>query len=209
MSTVRFSKELIEAVVKNAKAKMQPAIDKAQATTLHPAWGQKIYNRLFGDQQALLTGVPAHWLRTKDNIHIRRIGNVACQQRLSFSGKMYWPAQFPATPLATFDGGWEDSLTLCDVEDWAELKDEMQVINDNNHRAKARQTEFVAMVTKVCGAYSTLAPALKAWPPLWDLIPEHVKDKHREIKVREKTETTLDVDIGKLTAMSTAAKFGI
>jgi hypothetical protein len=41
------------------------------------------------------------------------------------------------------------------------------------------------------------------------LIPEDVKDKHREIKVREKTEVVLDVDINKLTAMSTAAKFGI
>ena len=65
------------------------------------------------------------------------------------------------------------------------------------------------MVSKVCDAYSTLAPALKAWPPLWDLIPEDVKDKHREIKERVKSEAVLSVDIGKLTALSTTAKFGI
>jgi hypothetical protein len=41
------------------------------------------------------------------------------------------------------------------------------------------------------------------------LVPEDVKDKHREIKEREKKEVVLDVDVGRLTALSTAAKFGL
>ena len=126
-----------------------------------------------------------------------------------FNGDMFWPATFPASPLAMFEGGWEDSLILQDVEDWAEFKAEVTAVNEGVRVATQRQEEFVAMVSKVCHAYTTLAPALKAWPPLWELIPEHVKAKHREITVREKTETTLNVDLGKLTAMSTAAKFGI
>jgi hypothetical protein len=209
MATVRFSKELIEAVVKNAKAKMQPAVDRATAATVHPAWGQKIYDMLFGDEQVLLSGVPKHWLRTKDGIKIKQVGNEKCGTKLMFSGPMYWPVEFPKSHLATFDGGWEDTLTLRDVAPWDEFKAEVEIVNQGVAAATQRQTEFVAMVTKVCNAYSTLAPALKAWPPLWDLIPENAKNRHREITVREKTETTLDVDIGKLTAMSTAAKFGI
>jgi hypothetical protein len=81
--------------------------------------------------------------------------------------------------------------------------------NQRVSAAQQRQADFVNMVSKVCDAYTTLAPALKAWPPLWDLIPDDVKDKHREIKERTKNEVVLDVDINKLTAMSTAAKFGI
>jgi hypothetical protein len=65
------------------------------------------------------------------------------------------------------------------------------------------------MVYKICNTYSTLAPALKAWPPLWELIPENVKDTHRKIVERTKNDVVLDVDIGKLTALSTAAKFGL
>jgi hypothetical protein len=65
------------------------------------------------------------------------------------------------------------------------------------------------MVKKVIEAYTTLAPALKAWPPLWELIPENYKNKHRQVVEREKKEVKLDVDINKLTALSTAAKFGI
>jgi hypothetical protein len=209
MATVRFGKELIEAVVRNAKQKMQPAVDKAKAATVHPAWGQKIYDKLFGDQQALLSGVPTHWLKTKGSIQIKRVGEVRCGTKLMFNGDMFWPATFPTTHLAVYEGGWEDSLTLQDVEDWAEFKAEVMAVNEGVRVATQRQEEFVAMVAKVCNAYTTLAPALKAWPPLWELIPENVKAKHREITVREKTETTLNVDLGKLTAMSTAAKFGI
>jgi len=209
MATVRFSKDLITMILAIAKQKMQPAVDRAKAATVHPAWGQKIYDKLFGDEQVLLSGVPKHWLKTKDGIKINKIGNVHCDTKLMFSGPMYWPVEFPTIYLATFNSGWEDTITLRDVEDWAEFKAEVEAVNQGVAAATQRQKEFVAMVTKVCNAYSTLAPALKAWPPLWDLIPENVKNRHREITVREKTETTLDVDIGKLTAMSTAAKFGI
>lgn len=209
MATVRFGKELIEAVVRNAKQKMQPAVDKAKAVTVHPAWGQKIYDKLFGDQQVLLNSIPAYWLKSKDRIKIKQVGDVSCGFTLMFSRPMHWPTTFPTTHLATYKGDWEDMLTLRDDEDWEEFKVEVQAINAGVKAATQRQEEFVAMVTKVCNAYSTLAPAIKAWPALWDLIPENVKVRHREITVREKTETTLDVDIGKLTAMSTAAKFGI
>jgi hypothetical protein len=41
------------------------------------------------------------------------------------------------------------------------------------------------------------------------LIPENYKNKHRQVVEREKKEVKLDVDINKLTALSTAAKFGI
>jgi hypothetical protein len=54
-----------------------------------------------------------------------------------------------------------------------------------------------------------LAPALKAWPALWELIPDDVKEKHREVKERSKGGIDLDVDLNKLTAVSTAAKFGV
>jgi hypothetical protein len=38
------------------------------------------------------------------------------------------------------------------------------------------------------------------WPPLWDLIPEEYKNRHREVKEREKKEVAVDVDIGSMTA---------
>jgi hypothetical protein len=102
-----------------------------------------------------------------------------------------------------------DSITLKDHLVWGEFHADVTAYQQRVAEAVKRREEFVDAVKSICNTYSTLAPALKAWPPLWDLVPEDVKDKHREIKERTKTEVVLDVDIGKLTAMSTAAKFGI
>ena len=46
------------------------------------------------------------------------------------------------------------------------------------------------------------------WPPLWDLVPESYKDRHREIKEREKKEVSVNVDLGAMTAAVVANKIG-
>jgi len=70
--------------------------------------------------------------------------------------------------------------------------------------------EIEGVILKL-NAYSTLAPALKAWPALWDLVPEDKKDKHREVVVRTKASDTAanlaeEVDLSKLTGHVTADK---
>jgi len=44
------------------------------------------------------------------------------------------------------------------------------------------------------------------WPPLWDLIPEEYKDRHRQVVEREKKEVVVNVDLGTLTATVVAHK---
>ena len=209
MATVRFSKELIEKIERNARVKMQPAVDKAKEQKLDNAWGQKIYDILFSEVKPLVSQLPAGWVKTVERIKIDRIGSRICNMEFAFATPQPWPQQFTETELAKKDYSYSDGITLKDDFVWSEFHAEVVDYMERVQTAGQRQTEFVEMVKKVCNAYSTLAPALKAWPPLWELIPEDVKDKHREIKVREKTEVVLDVDIGKLTALSTAAKFGL
>jgi len=38
------------------------------------------------------------------------------------------------------------------------------------------------------------------WQPLWDLIPEEYKERHRQVVEREKKEVKVDVDLTALTA---------
>lgn len=61
-------------------------------------------------------------------------------------------------------------------------------------------------VSEVLKAHSTLAPALKAWPPLWELLPDHVQAKHKQIVTRNKTTTDINVDVSALTGAITYAK---
>ena len=209
MATVRFSKELIDRIEKAAKAKMEPAVNRVKEQKVDNAWGQRIYDTLFLEVKPLIAQLPAGWLRTIETIEISEVGERHCGMTFTLVSPQPWPHVFPDTELARKRSSYGDGLTLKDHLVWGEFHAEVTAYHQRVQEVAKRRDEFVDMVKKVVNAYSTLAPALKAWPPLWELIPEDVKDKHREIKVREKTEVVLDVDIGKLTAMSTAAKFGL
>ncbi len=209
MATVRFSKELNTRIEQMARAKMQPAIDKAAAQTLGANWGQRIYDTLFHEVKPIISQVPAGWLKTVRSIEIGRVGNSVCNMNFDFTTPQPWPYVFPSTGLADKNSSYGDAINLRDNIVWGEFHAEVEAYHQRVREATRRRNEFIEAVVKICNTYSTLAPALKAWPPLWELIPEDVKNKHREIKERTKNEVVLDVDIGKLTAMSTAAKFGI
>jgi hypothetical protein len=209
MATVRFSKDLQDKIAANAKAKMAPAIAKAMDSKLDNSWGQRIYDTLFFEVKPLIAQLPAEWVKTVQKISIDVVAGRRCEMEFTFTTPQPWPHRFPDTELAKKEYEYRDGITLKDHLVWGEFLAEVVAYRERVSAAEARRNEFVESVCKVVDAYTTLAPALKAWPPLWELIPEDVKDKHREIKVREKTEVILDVDIGKLTAMSTAAKMGI
>lgn len=208
MATVRFSKELMESIEKNARAKMQPAVERERAQKLDSAWGQRIYDTLFFDVKPLVMRLPDGWVEKTDEITIDKVGSVNCGMKFPLA-KMPWPRSFTETDLASKPGYYGNSIVLKDRPTWAEFKAEVMAYNERVQAAMTRQREFVDMVKKVVESFATLAPALKAWPPLWELIPEDVKEKHKQVVVREKAEVQLNVDLGKLTALSTAAKFGI
>ena len=209
MATVRFSKELIDKIIRNARIKMEPAVMKAKGQKPDNAWGQRIYDTIFLEVKPIISQVPAGWFKMVDKICIEQVCDAKCDMQFTFVTPLPWPDVFVATDLAKKDRNYSDGIVLTDEHVWSEFYAEVVAFKERVSAAMKRQNEFADMVKKVAEAYSTLAPALKAWPPLWELIPEDVKDKHREIKERTKNEVVLNVDIGKLTALSTAAKFGL
>jgi hypothetical protein len=209
MATVRFSKELIDTIINIARSKMEPAIEKALAQKPDNSWGQRIYDTLFLKVKPIISQVPAGWLRTVDRMDIEQVGDARCYMRFTFSPPVPWPQEFVETEIATRQHSFSSGIVLKDHLVWGEFYAEVVAYNERVSIAQQRQAEFVEMVYTVCDTYSTLAPALKAWPPLWDLIPEGAKTKHRQVVEREKKEVKLEVDLNKLTAMSTAAKFGL
>jgi len=209
MATVRFSGELVAQIEKNARAKMQPAVDRATQSRPDNSWGETIYNTLFQDVAPLVAQMPAHWLRTTADFSVKKVGDIECDLSFTLTSHRPWPREFAASEFATKEGYYDTNIGLTNHPAWVDFRAEVAAYKDRVNAAMQRRIEFVSMVKTICGAYTTLAPALKAWPPLWDLIPENVKDKHRQVVEREKKEVKLEVDLNKLTAMSTAAKFGV
>jgi hypothetical protein len=92
---------------------------------------------------------------------------------------------------------------------WDTLKAEYKVFCLKVHKLEQEQAVFIDGVDKVINAYSTLAPALKAWPPLWDLVPSDKQEKHKEIVERRKRGDKPEIEgvnLDDMTAISTMAK---
>jgi len=63
-------------------------------------------------------------------------------------------------------------------------------------------------VASVLNSFSTLAPALKEWPALWELVPDYAKNKYKEItEKRGASKANIDKEmLGWMTGAMTAAK---
>lgn len=105
-----------------------------------------------------------------------------------------------------------DVLAL-DFENVHAVNDLKQSIDERDKRVaevKVQQADFTKVVTAVLDAYSTLASALRAWPPLWDLLDEKIKAKHKEATVKAKADKpVLDVDLSAATQLLTMKRLGL
>ena len=210
MATVRFSEQLRNNIINAARRKMTPAVEKAQEASPDDSWGIIIYNRLFAADLTTINTLPSNWFHHTSHITIDKVGDIDVDLQFRFAQEMPWPHHIVDSDIARGTVRYGSrAVILKDHEVWADFKQEVETYKARLQEAAKRRTEFVDMVRELVHAYSTLAPALKAWPALWELVPESVKEKHREVKVKQKKEVELNVDVNKLTAMSAAAKFGV
>jgi len=214
MAVVRLSTGVIEGIMNMARNKMQVAVDRAVSVPIDQSWGRKIYEIMFGTSTVdIIEKLPAGWCKrgeilTVVGIKLPSEASLGCNLDFKFVDHISWPEHWPTNKFFTHHYG--SRVHMVGIPNgleafYEEVKErQIRIVSANK-----RKEEFVAEVRKVLGAYSTLAPALKAWPSLWDLVPEGTRDTHRLIVEREKKEVVLDVNLDKLTAMTAAAKFGV
>lgn len=218
MATVRFSQELKDRIFRNARQMFEKRISAAEAAAPDQSWGMRIYDALFGEYTTALAAVPNGFMRYSKEFSVRRVGSQsAASITLNLPNPMPWPNDLHlVTELAEAD--YPSTITLQYPKDengndlphavWDEFAAECKRWRDGIQAVKDKQNEFVQQVATLIENYATLAPALKAWPPLWDLIPEDVKNKHKEVVVREKKQVEHGLDLSALTATSVAIKIG-
>lgn len=211
MATVRFSKKLICHIAARAEALMEPAVDKARKAKPDNSWGQRIYDILLLEAKPFIAQAPAGWLKHVDQIGISAVGGRHCDMTFTFGTPQPWPYQRVESELALQLASHSVNLMLKDHLIWGEFHAEVTTYHQHVQDAATRRSEFVRGVMEICTTCGTLAPALKAWPPLWGLVPEDVKVKYPTLQEHKKVrkEVVLTVDVGRLTALSTAAKLGL
>jgi hypothetical protein len=206
MATVRFSKELQDEILKNAKLVFDKQMQAARDARPSHDWGEKIYDTLFGQHVVALNAVPPYFLNMVEKIKIEQVGSQHCSLEFNLLSPKPFPNQFPETELAKKSGYYGGEIALKDNLLWGELHADIVRWKQGIKAVEEKRSAFVEQVQKIITAHATLAPALKMWQPLWDLIPESYKDKHREIKERTKKEVDIDVDLQSLTATVVAHK---
>jgi hypothetical protein len=206
MATVRFSKELQDEIIKKAKAVFDKQLETAKNSRPSHEWGDKIYTTLFGQHVPALNAVPQEFLNMVEYIEVASVGGANCGLRFDLPSKRAWVREFRESEYAKRASNYGNELVLKDHLVWGELFVEVKEWQDRIKAVHTKRDEFVTQVQKIIDAHATLAPALKMWQPLWDLIPEEYKERHRKVVEREKKETVVDVDLSSMTAAVVAHK---
>jgi hypothetical protein len=223
MATVRFSDTLKGEIRNKAKTMFHDKIKQAKDNV--PAhWADKVYECFFpADVRQKMASLPDYVLRKQEHIEVTgwvnapdnvwQTGDYTHQTwtllgsiRLSFSKPMPWVANFEQA-----DNGFKSSYNSgkFDYDDarWDWLKPEFQEYNRKVFEAVNKQETFLSSVNKLMETYTTLAPALKAWRPLWDLLPDEAKERHKTVKERKVIKAEeLDLDLNAMTSAVTLSK---
>lgn len=207
MATVRFSDELKGLIIKNAEAIFTKQLDDALAS--YPKdWADRVYERAFAPYIPSMNSLPSCFFTTVGTINLAKIGDMKLGVACTLTNSRAYPYALPKSDdfPVTKTGYSDTELTLKDIPMFEDIKAEAIAYMERVRVVRERKTMFVEQVRKIITAHATLAPALKMWQPLWDLIPEAYKERHRTIVERTKSEVTVDVDLGSLTAAVVAHK---
>lgn len=208
MATVRFSDELKNAIVKNAEAIFKKQIDDALSS--YPKdWADRVYERTFASYIPAMNQLPTCFFTTIDSLNIAYIGETKVGVSCALTNKRVYPHKLPTTDDFVVEANnyyTNTELKLKDIPMFEDIKAEAIAYMERVATARQRKDVFVEQVKKIINAHATLAPALKMWQPLWDLVPEEYKERHRKVVERTKNEVNVDVDLGSLTAAVVAHK---
>ena len=127
----------------------------------------------------MFASIPESFLQTTDNFVLESIkvgtDTIPVNLRFKFSKQRPWPtSQVVAHGLTKANSWRSEYIITSEVSSQApidELIEELKVWRKSVADAQSRQAEYVSSVKAVIESYATLSPALKAWPPLWDLLP--------------------------------------
>jgi|TARA_Y100000296_G_scaffold55313_1_gene63463 hypothetical protein len=218
MATVRFSGELKQDILSKARRLFDEK--KAKASENYGAdWGQIIYDGVFLETKTQMLALPGYYFERSNALIFDGFRGGAWDHesnvriRVGLTEELPFPEKLPegSHGLVKLIRG-SDGIFELDSDDprWKELKEEYKVYTTTLGEIRKECEEFVEGVEKVIETYATLAPALKAWPALWDLLPNHTKDRHREVDKRttkaKAAEVAQEVDLNRLTAHVTADK---
>ena len=215
MATVRFSQELRAQIMRSANNIFNSKITAVQSRPVPPEWtGDTIYDAIFSKWRTHMEALPREFFYQYDHINIRHAGSHVVRAGFQMPVKRSFPPHIPDSEFVTRSGyGSTNEFDLRDHSNspFRSLLDHYKQVRADVEVLEEQRQAFAQGVQKVLEAHATLAPALKAWPALWDLLSEDTKNKHRLVTSKAgAAKPDLDgVDVASLTATVVMNKLGV
>lgn len=213
MAVVRISDQMKKLVIATARNTFEKRLDTARDSLELPMTAEDVYSRIFGEWVDKMEALPKEFFNYSSEITIERIHGVGHSHTFKLATEKPLPRYMPTMPhvrAARSYGATTLDLLEDDSGTWTAL---FQAFEARRNRVVAIENErstFVNGVKHVLDSHTTLAAALRTWPPLWDLIPEIYRNKHREVvpKKDRQQEMALEsgVDMDRLTALAAINK---
>jgi len=213
MAIVRFSNELQTAILNKATNTFTPRI--TAATNDIPVSAEELYDKIFSRYLPHMGMLPVEFFNTHGSFGIHSVNGVSFNHAFVLTTPRLFPFKVGTQKhfKALFEygtGNNQFALTEDGTGIWDYLVDIVHTRNNNIATLNDQLNKFKDNLRLIMTTHSTLAPALKAWPPLWDFVPDAVKDKHREIKERKKNDAvnlSEVMDLDSMTSVVVANKF--
>lgn len=216
MATVRITDTLNRDVRRKLTSIYHKRIERMKISILTPENNQAIYNAFMGDYTGAIeqSGLPQALFCKAQTLDIYCNGT---RFRAGLQNKqIFWQDAAAIMPFVEESRwGYNGDTDITIKPDYDYTGTALQLISDAAAQIKQisrEETEALKAVNALLRKYSTLAPALKEWPALWDLLEDDVKEKHKEVAQRKKPEPKPEVtdtpDFSSLTAAVIANKLG-
>lgn len=213
MAVVRLTKEIKDITVNNANNTFNKRIDAAHCSLTLPMTGDEIYNLVFAQWLPHMNALPKEFFSCHNKIEVRNVHDMTVNHTFILSDVRPFPQEFPESELAnrfnSYGNRTSINLIADDKRTWAELYYAFKSWKDRVETINTERLTFANGVRAILENNTTLAAALREWPPLWDLVPEFAKNKHKQIadrKSKDQERPTPEVDTARLTAMAALNK---
>jgi hypothetical protein len=213
MATVRFSNELKENILERAKAPFDKRNIEIKKIPVEEGLFDLIYKRALGDWFAPVQNLPDGFMEVYQQFTLTRVvvpnhPDISLHYTFQLPQPVRWVQNYTGISNRAVQDGWGSTnfkyIADLNNEDDARIHNVFLHMNDLLRQNQERKEKFVNGVSILMETHTTLAPALKAWPALWDLLPQSTKDKHLEVKeksaAQEKKAVIEQLDLASMTA---------
>lgn len=173
-SPVRISDKLKKEIVNNVHTLYGPMLDEVNKQ--RPDVGDRLYEIMYGPYIEDMNKLPAYFMRTAKALETRIVDGLQTSITFSLSERRRIGNTHPMEGPVR-DAGYADKIVIDRTPETEEVLNIIVAWQKQKLEVVARRDAGAKAITRVLNNFKSLAPAIKMFPPIVDLLPAYVRIK--------------------------------